>query len=112
MIEPKLVVGYYNRTSSIRKTASLCGCSEQKVRKILATQGVYCTPLMAKINEYYKKGFSAEMIAEKLKMSKNAVIGYLPYERGQLTRWDDMDAPRSNTAIAVKKCRDKQKNAE
>lgn len=112
MIDTKLVVGQYKQTNSIRKTASRCGCSEQKVRKILVTQGIYCTPLVDKINDYYNKGYTVQEIANKLQISLKSVKSCLPYTRGQLTHWDDMDAPRSATAIAVKKSRDKRKKAD
>lgn len=112
MIDSKLVVGQYKQTNSIRKTAFRCGCSEQKVRKILVTQGIYCTPLVTKINDYYNKGYTVQEIANKLQISIKSVKNCLPYTRGQLTRWDDMDAPRSATAIAVKKSRDKRKKAD
>lgn len=74
MIEPKLVVGYYKQTDSIRKTAIWCGCSEQKVRKILITQGIYCTPLVAQINDYYNKGYTVQEIANKLQISIKSVV--------------------------------------
>lgn len=56
--------------------------SEQKVRKILITTGAWSSPLSLKIQKMRKEGKSIGEIAEHLEITRNAVLSYLPYDRG------------------------------
>lgn len=75
------VANTYKKTGSLKETAKIHHISEQKVRKLLITKGVYSTPLADKIANLHAQGLTSKEIEDKLKMSRAAVNSYLPYEK-------------------------------
>lgn len=97
------VLKTYNATGSIKETAKIYEISEQKVRKILITKGVYSTPLSDKINKLRDQGLTPTEISKKLNISRAAVNSYMPYSKGQYKS----DSPSEN-ALRIRKSRDKR----
>lgn len=77
------VLNTYKKTDSIKETSKIHEISEQKVRKILITKGVYSTPLSDKINTLRDQGLTPTEISKKLNISRAAVNSYMPYSKGQ-----------------------------
>lgn len=78
--------------------------SEQKVRKILITAGAWSSARSEKIQELQKAGKSLDEIAETLGITRNAVISYLPYDRGM----KNAEYPTLN-ALKIRASREKKR---
>ena len=102
-MKPEDIIQAYNTEGSIKKVAALFRISEQKVRKVLIDAGEYESDMSVQIKDLYEKGLSIECIADKLKVSKSAVSGYLPYSKGVYLG----ENPSSN-AIKIRKSRAKK----
>lgn len=101
-MKPEDIVQVYNTEGSIKKVAALFRISEQKVRKVLIDAGEYESDMSVQVKDLYEQGFSVEGIADKLKVSKGTVSGYLPYTKGLYLG----ENPFSN-ALKIRKCRAK-----
>jgi predicted DNA-binding protein YlxM (UPF0122 family) len=101
-MKPEEVVSAYEKEGSLKKVAKLFDVSEQKIRKILIDAGAYESDMSIQVKDLHKQGFSVEEIAGKLKVSKSAVSGYLPYTKGVY-----MGENPSSNAIKIRKCRAK-----
>lgn len=78
--------------------------SEQKVRKILITAGAWSSDLSRKIATLKEKGKSLEEIQEIVGLSRNAVLSYMPYDRGM----KNAEFPTLN-AIRIRQSRERKK---
>lgn len=96
------IIRAYGTEGSIKKVAALFRISEQKVRKILIDADLYESDMSVQVKDLYEQGFSVEDIADKLKVSKGTVSGYLPYTKGLYLG----ENPSSN-ALKIRKCRAK-----
>lgn len=103
----KRIIACYQREKSIKATAKKMECSEQTVRRVLITAGIYTSPTAKRIIELSNLGMPIEDIAEFLHMSKSAVNGYIPYTRGCRADW-----PTTQNAIQIRKCRERKKAAK
>ena len=72
----------YKNTNSIKKTSKNVGLSEEKVKKILITSGLYTSPKQQEITALAEQGKTIDEIAEQLKMSPKQIRVFLPY-----TKW-------------------------
>lgn len=99
------IIRSYNIEGSIKKVAALFRISEQKVRKILIDADLYESDMSVQVKDLYEQGFSVENIADKLKVSKGTVSGYLPYTKGGYLS----DAPSKN-ALRIRKYRSKRRS--
>ena len=109
MTTRQAIVDFYQKSKSIKATAREFKISEQKIRKLLISVGVWHSPLSDKIQELAASGLSVKKIAEQLKITTGAVDGYLPYIRAPLERWDDPEAAHTINAVRVHGCRTKSK---
>lgn len=100
------VLRLYEQEQSIKAVAARLKISEQKVRKILITAGAWSSPLSDKINQLVKEGKSIDAIAEQLSLTRNAVLSYMPYDRGM----QNAEYPSIN-AMRIRKCRAKKESA-
>lgn len=97
------VVDYYEECGSVRQTAKKFKISQQKVRKILISAGVYKNETSVKIKEMYDGGQSIESIALELKLSTKCVHSYLPYTKGEY-----ITGTPSVNAMRIKECRERK----
>lgn len=95
------VVSDYQKTESMKESARLNGISEQKVKKILITKGIYSTPLSDTIGKLAEQGLTADEIGDKLQVSRATVNMYTPYSKTVYN-----DSPSIN-AQRIKKTRGK-----
>lgn len=95
------VVSDYQKTESMKESARLNGISEQKVKKILITKGIYSTPLSDTIGKLAEHGLTADEIGDKLQVSRATVNMYTPYSKTVYN-----DSPSIN-AQRIKKTRGK-----
>lgn len=89
---------------SIAGIARRIKISEQKVRKILITAGAWSSHLSLKIAEMRENGESVDEIAKTLEMTRNAILSYLPYEKGM----HYAEYPTIN-ALRIRACRSRKK---
>lgn len=101
------VVRLHEQKVSNKKIAHQLGISEQKVRKILITAGAWSSPLSEAIARMIKDGKDIDEIADALNISRNAVLSYMPYDRGM----QGAEYPTIN-ALRIRKCRAKKKEGE
>lgn len=99
------ICNYYKGCKSIKATARKFNLSDQKVRKILITNGLYTSPQISVAQSLYNLGLSYDEIAERMNVTKHCVIAYLPYVKCVYN--DDHPTPN---ALRVRKC--KAKNRE
>lgn len=99
------VIQTYESAQSLKQTARECRISEQKVRKILISAGAWSSPTSDRVAELHSAGKSIDEIADELRITRNAVLGYMPYDRGM----QDAEYPTIN-ALRIRQCRAKKKN--
>ena len=73
------VVKNYEETKNIREASRQLGFSQQKVRKILITAGVFKSDMSQRVSKLYRQGRSVKEMAELLNTSMANVYSYLPY---------------------------------
>jgi DNA-binding CsgD family transcriptional regulator len=76
------VCSVYEGNKSIKKTAQLLSISEERVRRILITEGLYTCALHKQISELLNQGKPIDEIADILKMKPKNIRTYLPYDKG------------------------------
>lgn len=104
MMNQKLILRTYNDTKSIKKTAEKAKMSEQAVRKLLISRGLYTNARIEQIKGLAALGFSQKQIAEHLNISTSAVCSNFPYSRGTY-----LTNTKSRNALAIKKCRQRKR---
>lgn len=94
------VIRLYEQGEPIKRIAHRLSLSEGKVKKILITAGLYSSPLTRDIAERTKAGQTVEQIAVALGVSKNVILGNMPYTKGMY----NAEYPTIN-AIRIRKCK-------
>lgn len=89
---------------SLKKISKQLNISEQKARKILITAGAWSSPLADSIAAMTKSGKCVDEIAVALGLGRNAVLSYMPYDRGM----KGAEYPTIN-AIRIRECRNRKK---
>ena len=103
-IEKSDIIAKYSMTGSIKRTASELNVCHSTVRRVLIEAGLYTSQRAEDICRLREKGLSPDQIAESLKITRNAVMAYLPYNRGyQLGR------NKSVNALRIRACRERKK---
>lgn len=92
---------------SLKQIGRQLGISEQKVRKILITAGAWSSETSKKISSLVENGKSLDEIQAVTGLTRNAVLSYLPYERGM----QNAEYPTVN-ALRIRKCRQNKKKGE
>ena len=101
------VIKYYNQCESISETGRHFCVSEQKIRRILISAGVYETAQTQEVASLYNSGYTPKEIGAQLRLSNSAVFANLPYSKGQYLS----DAPSKN-AIRIRECRNRKATKE
>ena len=103
-IEKSDIITKYSMTGSIKRTASELNVCHSTVRRVLIEAGLYTSQRAEDVCRLHEKGLSPDQIAESLKITRNAVMAYLPYNRGyQLGR------NKSVNALRIRACRERKK---
>ena len=103
-IEKSDIIAKYSMAGSIKRTASELNVSHSTVRRVLIEAGLYTSQRAEDVCRLREKGLSPDQIAESLKITRNAVMAYLPYNRGyQLGR------NKSVNALRIRACRERKK---
>lgn len=103
-IEKSDIIAKYSMTGSIKRTASELNVCHSTVRRVLIEAGLYTSQRAEDVCRLHEKGLSPDQIAENLKITRNAVMAYLPYNRGyQLGR------NKSVNALRIRACRERKK---
>lgn len=89
---------------SLKQIGRQLGISEQKVRKILITAGAWSSETSKKISSLVESGKSLDEIQAFTGLTQNAVLSYLPYERGM----QNAEYPTVN-ALRIRKYRQNKK---
>lgn len=92
---------------SLKQIGRQLGISEQKVRKILISAGAWSSETSKKISSLVENGKSLDEIQAVTGLTRNAVLSYLPYERGM----QNAEYPTIN-ALRIRKCRQNKKKGE
>mgnify|MGYP000957846843 CR=1 FL=1 len=98
------VLELYAEFGKIKPTARAAGISEQTVRKLLITAGVYTCELSVKVQGLLAQGMNIAEVASTLGKSENTVRSYMPYEKGTYLK------PPSLNALRIRKHRQKRKD--
>lgn len=88
---------------SLKQISRELNISEQKARKILITAGLWSSETCEKITALTKKGLSIDQITAETHLTRNAVLSYMPYDRGM----QNTENPTVN-ALRIRKCREKK----
>lgn len=88
---------------SLKQISRELTISEQKVRKILITAGLWSSETCEKVAALAKEGCSIDQIMVETRLSRNAVLSYMPYDRGM----QHADNPTAN-ALRIRKCRERK----
>lgn len=100
---PQEIILLYKNGLSVNKIHLITGYSENKVRKILITEGLWSNDLSEKIKKYLENGKNEAEIAAALNASIKVVNNYAPYVKGVYS-WK-----MSENATKIKQCREKKK---
>jgi hypothetical protein len=71
----------YNENKSIKKTAKLLSLSEERVRRVLITEGLYTCEQYEKITELLNESKTIEEIGVLINMKPKQIKTYLPYNK-------------------------------
>lgn len=91
---------------TVKQIARRTGTSEQKVRRVLITMGLWSSPLSERIHRMHASGKTLDEIAAALGMTRNNVTSYLPYDKGMY----NAEYPTTN-ALRIRACRESKKGA-
>lgn len=91
---------------TVKQIARRTGTSEQKVRRVLITIGLWSSPLSERIHRMHASGKTLDEIAAALGMTRNNVTSYLPYNKGMY----NAEYPTTN-ALRIRACRESKKGA-
>ena len=91
---------------TVKQIARRTGTSEQKVRRVLITMGLWSSPLSERIHRMHSSGKTLVEIAAALGMTRNNVTSYLPYNKGMY----NAEYPTTN-ALRIRACRESKKGA-
>ena len=94
------ILATYRQKKSLRATAEALCISNQTVRRVLITAGLYTSDRVERIRELSAAGMPPQDIADMLGITYRAVIANMPYPRGPRADW-----PVSRNALAIRKTR-------
>lgn len=94
------ILATYRQKKSLRATAKSLDISNQTVRRVLITAGLYTSPRVERIRELSAAGMPPQDIAEMLGITYGAVVASTPYPHGPRADW-----PVSRNALAIRKTR-------
>ena len=77
------IISCFHHTESIKETARIADLSVQKVRRILITAGEWTSTRTDEINRLMELGKTVTEVASMLGITENAVMGHLPYSKGE-----------------------------
>lgn len=77
------IVSEYLDNDSVEKTANNCRTSKVTVRRVLITEGLWCSKTSIEVGKLHDEGCGVAEIAERLSVTENAVKAYLPYTKGK-----------------------------
>lgn len=98
------LISYYLQCKSIKECAQRFDMSHQTVRRLLILAGEYSSPMSERINALYDQGYTAQEIADKVKLGIKSVQGYIPYTKGKYMA----EEPTVN-ALRIRACRERKK---
>ena len=98
------ILSAYNKQRSIKAVSRQFHLSEQVVRRILISCGVYWSERAENVTALFQRGKTVKEIAEELQISRTTVFCYIPYEKGSYVLGD-----KSNNAIRIQKWRQRKK---
>lgn len=90
----------------VKQIARRTGTSEQKVRRVLITMGMWSSPLSEQIRRMLDDGKTLDEIAAALHMTRKNVIIYTPYTKGMY----NAEYPTVN-ALRIRACKQRKKGA-
>lgn len=96
-------VELHKKGLSLKQISRELNISEQKARKILITAGLWSSETCEKITALTKEGLSIDQITAETHLTRNAVLSYIPYDRGM----QNTENPTVN-ALRIRKCREKK----
>lgn len=99
------IIELYNSLQSIKAVSRETGISEQKIKRILISEGLYSCEIGDEIQKLYEQGISIDEICKKVKRGRSCVISYLPYSKGEYGREDVTE-----NAKKIREWREKRKN--
>lgn len=101
------VLADYERTKSIKATAKNLHLSDQTVRRVLTSNGIYVSERSKEVTRLRLMGMTVTEIAEYLKISTKAVKAHFPYTKGSY-----VIGTKSKNAEAIARCRAKKEKGE
>lgn len=102
----KVVSEFKDKKLSVLQISDKLGISVVKTRRILITEGLWCSRSSDEIGELYKNNYTVKQIAEKLHMTEKNVQAYLPYSKGLYGQ-----EKKSDSAVWCDDFRERKKNA-
>ncbi len=96
-------VDLYKKGLSLKQISRELNISEQKARKILITVGLWSSETYKKVAALAKERCSIDKIMADTHLTRNAVLSYMPYDRGM----QNAENPTAN-ALRIRKCREKK----
>lgn len=96
-------VELHKKGLSLKQIGKELNISEQKVRKILITAGLWSSERCEKITALAKAGVSIDQTMVETRLTRNAVLSYMPYDRGM----QHADNPTAN-ALRIRKYRERK----
>jgi DNA-binding CsgD family transcriptional regulator len=97
----------YAEYKSIKQAAKILNVSEQTVKRLLISQGLFESELTLRISRLRGEGKTDEQIASSLGIGVNAVLANSPY-----TKWTYKGEEKSINAQRIAECRKRKTERE
>lgn len=94
----------YQITQNMSETARNLKLSEQTVKRVLITNGIYPSERAKEVARLRLTGMTVPEISEYLKITEKIVLSNLPYTKGSYAT-----GPKSENAEKIAKCRANKK---
>ena len=101
------IVAAYKESQSVNSVAKRFGIDFTVIRKVLISNGILPDDRSREIHYYTDQGLTVQQIANRLGVSKKAVMAHMPYTRGTYVLGD-----KTENAKAIQGCRARKKAAK
>lgn len=107
MITDAEILKQYEQTPTVAETARAVHLSEQTVRRVLITHGIYPSETSKTVHRLLMSGYTPQEVADKMEISMETLQTHMPYTKGSYAV-----GTKSINAKRIAACRTREKDKE